>query len=969
MLFESFFQHITYFITFATLILETMKKIYRLLLLALCFCHNSFSQEQHSNLDRMNMVNAFVQQNISTRAIISEQIEEQHFTIYNLQQEGFVITSNSKNLPPILAYSNKSSFPAFQQLPENIASWMQQYGEMSVYADLHPERTPDFVKQQWSDFEDGLLVFSKKGVSHLLSTTWNQDCYYNEYCPNDRYGPCGHTYAGCVACAMSQIMKYHNHPQHGFGSHSYSLGSYGTLSANFGETTYDWNNMPNSIHQHNDAVATLMYHCGVSVNMNYKPDGSGAQSKDVETALRNYFGYCGATYKERSRYSDQEWYDIVRNELDNGRPLYYSGSSGSSGHAFVCEGYNDSDYFYFNWGWSGYSDGYFSLYDVNGWSGSQTVVVNIRPMVINCDENGIIYVSPDGEGDGSSWENATSQLHFANARSYDGIRIWAKKGVYYGNDDDPENAFNISYSDRVFGSFNGDEASDYDLSQRDFVNNASILDGRNAKRVLNQPMAFTAGTAAIWDGFTIQNGNAGTGAGIYLNDYITIANCNIRNNNAEIYGGGIYINAASNNKKVVIDHCTISHNSTSLGAGICDRYGTVFSNCIICNNTASTKGGGLYIYNNAEPTLKGCIISNNTAKNGAGMYARGKMTVTNCNFVMNDALESSGGIFSENRYSRYTNCIVWGNKADGTDNQIDGEMKADYCAVQGNYEGENMIVLSAENNGETPENFVRFIQPAEGAGAEYHDADWSLMPRSICLNAGKPNTTGLGANDLFGNFRIQNGRIEIGAYESCSPLNVIDHTTCGSTYNFNGTILTEPGYYTTAYETAFCDSIVGLNLTFNPSSMEVTISGSTQINFGESTTLTASGADSYLWSTGETTTSITVSPTQTTTYTVTGYNNDGCEAQAVITVEVKFSDVAENSVDAKVYPNPTKGNITIEANGMQHVTISNILGQTIYDVTSNSDSMTLDLTQFGNGIFIVRISNNNGTCVRRISVE
>ena len=83
-------------------------------------------------------------------------------------------------------------------------------------------------------------------------------------------------------------------------------------------------------------------------------------------------------------------------------------------------------------------------------------------------------------------------------------------------------------------------------------------------------------------------------------------------------------------------------------------------------------------------------------------------------------------------------CERYDSQANGTDNQIDGEMKADYCAVQDNYEGENMIALSAENEGETPDNFIRFTQPAEGAGADYHDADWSLMPRSICLNAGKP---------------------------------------------------------------------------------------------------------------------------------------------------------------------------------------------------------------------------------------
>lgn len=906
-------------------------------------------------------------------------VEQSNIYIFATSQKGFVIVSGNTALPPILAYSTENDFPSLENAPDNVKQWIQHYSDMIEYAIENSIQPEPQIQQLWNDAEQG--IFTSKGnrnVNPLVSTRWNQDCYYNEYCPEDHSGwgwwgaPCQHAYAGCVACAMAQVMKYWDYPQQGFGSHSYTHSTYGVQSADFGATTYHWDGMPTEIYDSNDAIATLMYHCGVSVDMNYGPDGSGAMSKDVETAMRTYFGYCGAKYREKSQFSDATWIALLKAELDQAHPIYYSGSNGESGHAFVCDGYDDNDRMHFNFGWSGSSDGYYTLYDVNGFSSNQAAVMNIYPMDIHADANGIIYVAPDGEGNGSSWDEATSLLHYATFRSTQGVRIWVKKGIYTGDDTDSISAFQICAGNMVYGGFNGDETPDFDLSQRDFAKNTTILDGQNIKRVLNQSDTFTAGTAAIWDGFTIQNGAAGSGAGAYLSNYMTLANCNICNNHADIYGGGIYMNSTGGNVRAFITNCSITGNSTSIGAGVCDRLGATYTNCIIANNTSSTKGGGIYIYSNAEPVLKGCLVSNNTAKEGAALYARGQFTATNCNFVMNEALDAHGGIFNENRHNKYTNCIIWGNTAKGEPNQVSGESDYEYCAVQGGISEGNItevIDLNEDNDGEEPGNFIRFVQPAEGSGSSFDQADWSIMPRSIVLNAGKPYTTGLATTDLNGNPRLQKGRIEMGAYESCSPLFVKEETTCSTSYNFNGTTLYEPGYYTTTYETTSCDSVVGLHLEFSPSTLEVSIEGDTLINLGESATLTASGADTYVWSTGETTATITVAPTETSIYRVTGYDAQGCSAQAEITVEVTTSDVVENSINAKVYPNPTKGSITIEAVGMQHITIINILGQMVYDSAIDSDSLTLDMIQFGKGIYMVRIATNNGICVKHICVE
>ena len=194
-------------------------------------------------------------------------------------------------------------------------------------------------------------------VGPLLVTTWDQIAPYNALCPSDpnaRPDCNGRVLTGCVATAMAQIMKYHEHPPQGVGSHSYTHSTYGTLSANFGDATYQWSNMPPALTAESSSdVATLMYHCGVAVEMDYGAEGS-SPTKDVPNALSTYFGYDQSIkHIYQSNYKSDDWYTILRTELDAGRPIYYSGDNGVDGHAWVCDGYNSENHFHFNWGWGG----------------------------------------------------------------------------------------------------------------------------------------------------------------------------------------------------------------------------------------------------------------------------------------------------------------------------------------------------------------------------------------------------------------------------------------------------------------------------------------------------------------------------------------------------------------------------------------------------------------------------------------
>jgi hypothetical protein len=237
---------------------------------------------------------------------------------------------------------------------------------------------------QW--LEPNQVLSDGRSVNPLLGTTWNQSCFYNELCPSDPnapYGYCGHVPVGCVALAMAQVMKYWDYPVSGTGSHSYYASPYGWQSADFGNTTYEWDNMPGSLNNDNLSVATLIYHCAVSVNMQFGPNGSGAFTGDARNSLVNYFDYdAEAAFIYKSSYSDPVWESMLRDELDMGRPVIYRGQ-GTGGHAWVCDGYAADNYFHMNWGWGGYANGYFYLSALNpagnNFNSNQAAIMGIVP--------------------------------------------------------------------------------------------------------------------------------------------------------------------------------------------------------------------------------------------------------------------------------------------------------------------------------------------------------------------------------------------------------------------------------------------------------------------------------------------------------------------------------------------------------------------------------------------------------------
>ena len=350
---------------------------------------------------------------------------------------GFVVVAADDVAMPILGYSFRNTLS--EQINAEALYWLRCLDEEIAYAQANGIEASGAVAQQWDEIVGGLWhTHYDYAVAPLVTTTWDQGSYYNQLCPSDAAAYSGgHCYTGCSATAMAQIMKKWNHPTTGTGSHSYYHSQYGSLSANFGTTTYQWSSMPTILNSSSsatqkNAVATLMYHCGVSIEMNYGPDGSGAQTRNygnpsmacVENALMYYFGYKNTVHSiGRPGTSVSEWCGYLTDDLDNGRPVLYTGYDVTgAGHAFICDGYDNSGYFHFNWGWNGSCDGYYPISALNpSWSGSGGTPTG----TYNVNQSALFGIEP---------LTSTSTTCLLTLNSSTGSGSLSGSGTYYSGD-------------------------------------------------------------------------------------------------------------------------------------------------------------------------------------------------------------------------------------------------------------------------------------------------------------------------------------------------------------------------------------------------------------------------------------------------------------------------------------------------------------------------------------------------------
>lgn len=311
--------------------------------------------------------------------------------VFNTGKRGFIVVSADDNMPALLGYSDNGIYE-----PENVSPalkwWISQYAEEASYA------LSSDVLTQLSDLTETPTETERPPIPDLLSTKWGQDEPFNLFCPEKNGKKC---VTGCVATAMSQIIKYHNYPDSGSNTNEY-IWNGTTLFFDYGTTNFDYNLMENvysgqESEEAKDAVANLMYACGTAVNMNYDLDGSSAADIYIAYALRHYFNYDNSVrLLKREFFTADQWEELIYSELQQKRPVIYGGQAPRGGHQFICDGYEGDGFFHINWGWNGYGDGIFRLSALNpsyqgvggfegGYNSNQTIVCGIQPPVADSE--------------------------------------------------------------------------------------------------------------------------------------------------------------------------------------------------------------------------------------------------------------------------------------------------------------------------------------------------------------------------------------------------------------------------------------------------------------------------------------------------------------------------------------------------------------------------------------------------------
>ena len=367
------------------------------------------------------------------------------YYIFNVGETGFVIMAADDNYRPVIGYSDRGVFNPDDMAPA-LADYLEvvRQGVMMASQAALPKAA---VAADWAMLEKCGRLVSRHGGREdvfLVQTTWNQNYPYNYFCPLGEGGPGGHCYAGCVATAAAQLMKYWDHPLHGQGSYTYipeDHPEYGPLTVNFGEATYDWENMPNSISASSpieqiEAVAQLIYHVGVSVDMNYRPSSSGAVTGKLCQTMPAYFFYTNQMDNlYREDYTHEDYMQLIIDAIDMSWPMVHRGG----GHAYVLDGYNDNDMVHFNWGWSGSSDGWFNI-DEHGYTDGQSVIYNYVPAEVYAATSGAptdMNVVPANDGTlvaTISWKNPSITLTNAPLEAIDQIVVARNGQVVYTED-------------------------------------------------------------------------------------------------------------------------------------------------------------------------------------------------------------------------------------------------------------------------------------------------------------------------------------------------------------------------------------------------------------------------------------------------------------------------------------------------------------------------------------------------------
>ncbi|MCF8403929.1 MAG: C10 family peptidase [Bacteroidales bacterium] len=591
--------------------------------------------------------------------IINNIIEEKSgnitlFYIFNFSGNGYAIIAADNSVYPVLAYSTTSNFDP-TDIPDG-AKWMLNKYKRQIKKIINNQIPPSYkTKSDWDYYGSDSQYFTKdpiESVEPLLTSQWGQGWFYNELCPLDAGTTSGHVPVGCAAVAMAQVMNYWNHPWKGNGSNSYVHNDYGTQSADFYNALYNYDSMPNSLTSSNLFIANLMYHCAVSVDMDFGPEGSNAYIGDVDDALRDHFYFDDAVNVVlKSSHPGQGWHDILQGELNLKRPVIYRGYDAGEavGHMWVVDGYQGTEHYHMNWGWGGNWDDYYYLTDLtpddNNFGTSEMAIIDIFPETDNL--SGTLSAA------GGPYYFRKTQI----VQPFQTLTIEPGTEIYFAG----------RYRIHVFGQLEalGTIADSIIISselahigwQGIRFYQTDIL-ASDSSRIINCVLKQGKGKETVVNGFGGIKGGA-----IYCekSSRVRISNSSIVNNSAE-YGGGI---ACYDSSHVSIKNCVIANDAAIMGGGIyLSTSNAVLSNNIIQNNECSSNGGGIFSHN-CNPVFSNDTIRHNYAGFGGGMgFNQSQAILNNVIIHDNEARVDAGGIYTSESGIELNNVQLYYNEAD-----------------------------------------------------------------------------------------------------------------------------------------------------------------------------------------------------------------------------------------------------------------------------------------------------------------
>jgi len=788
------------------------------------------------------------------------------FYVYNVGSHSFVIIAGDDAHRPVIGYSGQSAFDA-SDIPPALAYYLD--GVAECIERMHEATaTPDVAAEWNSVLQHGrLMPRHNRGTGYFCTTQWNQSYPYNCCCPDDPAGSGGHAIVGCLATAMSQLMRFWAYPIQGIGSHCYYHSDYGQICADFGNTTYDWDNMPNVLNNSSTeaeklATGTLCFHCGVTIDMGYGPDGSGGASGPIPGVMHTYFNYSDAIVQlSRNDYGTDLWKSMVREQFDMGWPMYYGGCQDGGCHAFVCDGYDDNDMFHFNLGWGGSSDGWYLIDDAPYTHPADAMFNFVPAEVYNQTPSEPYNLQARTESDAElrtilTWTNPTTTLNTDTLTSIEEIVVLR------------DNEIIATMTDVMPGAFM--EFEDTDVPRYDVFHYAvyAVANGRIGKHA--NVMRVLVGPYCNWKVIITSNDSQGWRGG-YLTAYSAT-------------GRVIWTMTSTNSVPAQFPpHMPLGQVSFGWSA----PTSTVNQMGIIIKDADDNT---VYSFSGSSDDLPAGIIfeANNNCGNDMICESPQNLVATTQDdaiLLTWDAVEDPGY-----GYQVYRDNLLYRLIPSGTTFLDEAATLGGHCYRVG---------LLCEG-GESPESSN---ESCASAGPCYppRDLDYELNSNNKIKLTWKAPLPDDGRLTGYYLYRKEGAEGEYHRIRLMGP---------GATNYTDNSLIAQGDYYYRLY--AYYDDLdctsAPANRHYYPNVFEL---------------------HAY-------------------------YSPTGLE---------------ETEAEVKVYPNPTQGQVTIEAEGLMSVTVYNALGQCVMQQTLSGAQSVVDLKDAAKGLYLLRIATLNGIVLKRISIE